>query len=403
VSLVRPFGAWLPRPDLASAVASPPLGELTTREWIELSSGNPLSFLHVIRTEIDSVEGGPDPAIPEVSGRARLDEMIGGGVFHRPTDRGYFIYRIERGGHTATGIIAEVHVAGYSDGRIRRHEHTRSATEELVVDHLRRIGAHSDPVGLTHADDDVLSGIVAGVCRSDAPAVAFTSGDVTHTIWVVDDAATLAALQVRLDRLPALYITDGHHRCAACLRFAEERAMADPEHAGDEDYHYLLAALFPQSELRLLEFNRCLCGLGLQPDRVVERLGTVVDAAPAATATPPRRGVVGVTTGDRILRFDLPAPAGPGVRDALDVVRLQDAVLAPAFGIAHPRTDPRLHYVAASATAAAHEECDVCFHLYPTAVEDVMRIADLGEVMPPKSTWFEPKVWGGLFVDLLDG
>ncbi len=404
MSLVRPFGAWLPASDVAAAVASPPLGQLTTREWFALSQGNPHSFLHVIRTEIDSEAGGPDPALHETSGRRRLEEMMRDRLLVRPAARAYYVYRIEDAGRTATGLIAEVHVAGYADGRIKRHELTRESTEELLVAHLRRVGAHSDPVALTHADDDELAAIIATVCETRAPYADFTAGGMGHSVWVVADAATVDSIQVRLDRLHALYITDGHHRCAAGLRYAEERALSDPEHEGTEDYHYLLAALYPESELRLLEFNRCVAVHDVPRVELIARIGAVVDLQPVdGDPRPQRHGEVGLVAGERRFRFLLP-PAGDGdVFGGLDVVRLQNAVLGPALGITQPRTDPRLHYVAGGRRVdPADHGCAACFLMYPTPIGDVMRIADGGRVMPPKSTWFEPKVWGGLFVALLD-
>lgn len=403
MSLIRPFAAWLPAPEHAAAVASPPLGELTTEQWFAHSHDNPLSFLHVVRTEIDT-EAGAAPSTSPTSGRSRLHEMISEGVMVAPSERAYYVYRLEDGHHATTGLVAEVHVSGYADGRIKRHEHTRASTEELLVGHLRRVGAHSDPVGLTHIDDDRLAGIVAGVCREQPPHAAFvTPGGQRHTVWVIDDPATIDDIQDRLDRLPALYITDGHHRCAATLRYAEERAIADADHEGSEDYHYLLAALFPQSELRILGFNRCVGDLGMSPDAIVETVGRLVrletDRVEAAALQP---GEVAMVTGGRRYRCVLPPPRTGGVFGNLDVVRLQEAVLGPAFGIVDPRMDHRLRYVAGGKPAVPAEHgCEVCFVMHPTSIRDVMHIADQGEVMPPKSTWFEPKVWGGLFVALL--
>ncbi len=402
MSFVRPFAGLLPDPELAQAVASPPLGELTTREWFGLSQDNPLSFLHVIRTEIDSEGGGPDPAMPQTSGRPRLDEMIAEGVLQRSPAPAYYVYRTEDGTHTSTGLIAEVHVAGYADGRIRRHEETREATEELLVAHMRRLSAHSDPVGLTHRDDPELASIVAGIITR-TPYVEFAAHGLRQSVWVVDDAASLDALQARLDGLRTLYITDGHHRCAAALRYAEERSMADPVHEGSEEYHYLLAALYPESELRLLAFHRCVGNLGMTSDEIVAKVGAAVELESAAAPAPMRRGEVVLRAGGNDYRFDLPPGIAGDVHDNLDVVRLQEVVLGPALGITRPRVDSRLNYVAASAAVVPEDHhCDACFLMYPTSVADVMRIADSGKVMPPKSTWFEPKVWGGLFVALLD-
>jgi len=407
VSLVRPFAAHLPAPAYASAVVSPPLGRLTTREWLELSEGNPHSYLHVIRTEVDTEEGGADQHLEHTSGRLRLLQLIDTGVFLPPSRPAFYVYGIDEGDIHAVGIVAEVDVAGYTDGRILRHEHTRTATEDLLLSHLRLVGAHSDPVALTYRSDAALEAVVAGL-RLRPPDLAFQAVDgAGQQVWVVDDPTHVALLQERLDAIDTLYITDGHHRCAAALRYAEGRRRENTGHRGDEPYNFVLAALFGETELRLREFNRCVRSDDTTPDEIVAALGRTVrlDAVSSPEAARPHRaGEAGLVTGGCGYRFTLPpAAAGANPADALDASRLQTGVLGPVFGITDPRTDRRLHYVAGGESVhPAHHHCVACFLLHPTTVTDVMRVADAGLVMPPKSTWFEPKVRGGLFVTLLD-
>ena len=407
MTLIRPFAAHLPVPAYAADVVSPPLGRLTTREWLELSEENPHSFLHVIRTEIDTEEGGSDPYLHRTTGRVRLRQMIDTGVLRSTNRPAYYVYRICEGETAAVGLVAEVAVAGYGDGRILRHENTREATEELLLSHLRRLGAHSDPVALTHRSDADLAGLVARIRMRPADLEFRSSDGALQEVWVVDAPALVELVEERLAEIGPLYVTDGHHRCAAAVRYAEERRRANPTHRGDEDYNYVLAALFPESELTLREFNRCVRSAEHTPDAILAALGEVAALEAVAgpdDARPRRPGEVGVITGGRAYRFALPPPpAAAGPAAALDVSRLQHAVLGPLFAITDPRTDHRLHYVAGGQSVdPAHHHCVACFLLHPASVAEVMSVADAGMVMPPKSTWFEPKVRGGLFVTLLD-
>ncbi len=411
MSLVRPFQAYLPNPELVGAVATPPLGGLTARQWMKLSQDNPHSFLHVIRSEIDSVQGGPDPSIPQSLGRTRLNEMIEEGVLGAGPPDAFYVYGIDDGAHVAVGIVAQVNVDGYVDGRVRRHEHTRQSTEQLLLDHLERVGAQSDPVALTFPADDEIERLIAAA-RVGEPTLDFVVDDGTHQrVWTIDDPDTVARLQRRLSR-SVLYITDGHHRCAAAVRHAERCRSDGAPPGGDQDY--FVAVLYPERELTLHEFNRCVADTGMSAAEIVAAVGAVVELegavpADAVGSRPVRTGQIGMVLGGQAWRFALPAPEGVGdVASALDVVRLQETVLGPVFDIGDPRTDPRLRYVAGGTPTGPDSlrpesmGCDVCFLMYPTPLEDVMRIADAGLVMPPKSTWFEPKAWGGIFVSLID-
>ncbi len=400
---MRPFVAWLPAPELAGEVVCPPLGELTTTEWLAMSHDNPLSFLNVIRTEVDTVTGEHDPAFYSKSGRDRLDAMVDDGVL-RPLDRPcFYVYRIVARGHTATALVLAVHVAGYLDGLVARHEHTRRATEDLIVEHMHRVRAHSDPVALAHAADDELESIIAGVTETE-PALDFEVPDGSRQlVWVVRQPDVIRAIQRRIDTLDRFYITDGHHRAAAAARFATERDLANPTATGVEGYHYFLGALYAEDELHLRAFHRCVGDLGLAPAQVVELVGQAVELAPAGDARSPRcPGEVLLVAGGFRYRFVLPGGASEDPYDNLDVVRLQRHILTPVLGIADPREDPRLHYVGSESAMPEQHGCVACFMLHPTSVAEVMRVADAGMVMPPKSTWFEPKVWGGLFVSSVD-
>ncbi len=403
MSVLRPFEAWLPAPEYVAEVVCPPLGELTTTEWLAMSHDNPHSFLNVIRTEVDTESGEHDPTFYSMSGRARLEAMVDEGVLrpmHRPA---FYIYRIATPRHAATALVLAVHVAAYIDGLVKRHEHTRRSTEDLIVEHMRRVRAHSDPVALAHAADPELADLVAAATDSE-PSLDFSvGGGGRQSVWIIDDPTEIAAVQRRVDRLRALYITDGHHRAAAAMRFAKERDLANPSATGSEGYHYFLGALYAEDSLRLRAFHRCVGDLGLSPAEVVTLVGRVVDLTPADGAVHPQQpGEVVLIAGGTRYRFALPGGGAPGTYDNLDVVRLQRHILTPVLGIADPRRDPRLHYVGSESAEPEDHGCVACFMLHPTSVGEVMRVADSGLVMPPKSTWFEPKVWGGLFVSSVD-
>jgi uncharacterized protein (DUF1015 family) len=406
LTLIRPIPACLPSPDLAADVATPPLGGLTVSDWLSMLEGNPHSFVHVIRAGVDTPEGGPDDVAASASGRPRLDAMIAAGVVSRPHRPAFYVYQIESRGVSAAAVVGEVSVDAYGDGRIRRHEETRTPTEDLLARHLVTVGAHTDPVSLTyHADGEIDR--LLGEVREGAPLLDFVTGDGTRQrVWRVD-AARQGLLQGRLDRVGTLYITDGHHRLAAAARYARWREANGGGPGPDPGYRYVLAALFSDADISVFEFNRCVAAVDEGVLALVERLRptlTVGDLDADADPRPTRRGSIGMIGAGHQWMIAIPRSLIPAdAYGALDAVLLQDLVLGPHLGITDPRTDPRLRYITGPAIPdpGAHD-CDVCFLLYATEVADVLAVADAGLVMPPKSTWFEPKVWGGVFIRLLD-
>jgi uncharacterized protein (DUF1015 family) len=405
LSLVRPIPVCLPAPDLAAEVATPPLGGLTVSAWLSTLEGNPNSFVHVIRAGIDTAEGGPDEVASSASGRSRLDEMIAAGVVGRPGEPAFYVYRVDSRGVSAAAVVGEVSVDAYDDGRVKRHEETRTSTEDLLAQHLVTVGAHTDPVSLTYYADPDVDRLLAEITET-VPLLDFVTGDGTRQrVWRVD-ATRQRLLQDRLDSVGELFITDGHHRLAAAARYARWRDENHPSADPDPGYRYVLAALFADTALAVFEFNRCVAGVA-DVDHLVRRLAEVVvveELGPDADPRPQRRGSIGLLGAGRRWMLTVPVELIPGDPcGALDAVLLQDLVLAPLLDITDSRTDPRLRYIAGPAVPdPAANGCDVCFLLHPTEVADVLEIAAAGLTMPPKSTWFEPKAWGGVFVRLLD-
>ena len=405
MSLIRPIPVCLPDPAFAAEVATPPLGGLTVSDWLRMLEGNPNSFVHVIRAGVDTAEGGPDEVAATTSGRPRLDAMLAEGIVTGPADPAFYVYQVDSLGVSAAAVVVEVDVDGYADGRIKRHEDTRTPTEDLLAEHLRAVGAHTDPVSLTYPADPVIERLIGDV-RGGVPLLDFTTTDATRQrVWRVDPVRQ-PLFQERLDRLDALYITDGHHRLAAAARYARWRDTQLPWTEPDPGYRYVLAALFADTALTVFEFNRCVAGVD-DVGGLVESIAEVMaveELEPDADPRPEHRASIGLMGGGRRWMITVPSALVPDDPcGALDTVLLQDLVLTPILGVTDPRTDPRLRYVAGPAIPdPAANGCDVCFLLHPAAVADVLEVAAAGLVMPPKSTWFEPKVWGGVFVRLLD-
>jgi uncharacterized protein (DUF1015 family) len=403
---VNPFRAVRPRPDLAAQVAAVPYDVVSRAEAAELARGNPHSFLHVGRSDID-LPDDVDPYDPSIYRRAReaLDQLIAAGTLLRDSKPGLFIYRQIMDGRPQAGLVGCVHVDDYERDLIRKHEKTRPDKEDDRTRHVLTLNANAEPVFLTYRGRAEIDGLVSRIIATSTPLYDFTAADgVRHTAWTVPDPAALARA---FGAVPHSYVADGHHRSASAWRAGKELRAANPAHRGDEEYNWFLAVLFPADQLRILPYNRVVRDLhGLTPAEVLRRLGELGKLTPAANATPDRSGVFCVYLGGAWHRLELD-PAGIDRLDpigSLDVSLLQDRVLAPVFGIGDPRTDKRIDFIGGIRGTAELErrvesgEMAIAFSLYPTTLEQLMAVSDAGQVMPPKSTWFEPKLRSGLFV-----
>ena len=391
-------------------VVAPPVSSITTDRYEQLVAKNPASILHVLGSAIDTGEGGADPALFDQRGAARLQSMIDEGVFE-PYPEAFYILEMEVGESSYTGIVCEVATAGVDDGRIKRHEHTRAETEDLVVEHLNIVGAHTDPVAMTYRSRPDLRGAIEKITDRRAPVRDFIADDGSvQKLWAVSDDTTLDMLKRLVTAIPTVYITDGHHRTAAAARLRRSRAAANPGHCGAEPYNYLLTVLFAADELELYGYNRAVLDLGeADSTTILNRIAEVVDVeeisvAWAEEAQPRVVGTVSMLLdgGWYRLRFrDGDIPDDP--RGSLDAVLLQELILGPVLGITDARADRRLHYVPRPAGLAEldHSGAAIGFALHAAAVADVMAVADCDEVMPPKSTWFSPKVMTGLVIRLI--
>jgi uncharacterized protein (DUF1015 family) len=403
---LNPFRAVRPRPDLAARVAAVPYDVVNRAEAVALARGNPHSFLHVGRSDID-LPDEVDPYDPRIYRRAReaLDEFLAGGTLLQDLTPGLFLYRQIMDGRAQTGVVGCVHVDDYERDLIRKHEKTRQDKEDDRTRHVLTLKANAEPVFLTYPGRSDIDELVAGIATASPPLYDFTAPDgVRHTVWAVPDAGALARA---FAAVPHSYVADGHHRSASAWRAGKELRAKNPSHRGDEEYNWFLAVLFPADQLRIFPYNRLVRDLkGQAPREVLERLGKLGKLTPATEATPDRTGVFCLYLDRRWLRLELD-PAGIDRSDpiaSLDVSLLQDRVLSPILGIGDPRTDKRIDFVGGIRGTAELErrvdsgEMAIAFSLYPTTLDQLMAVSDAGHVMPPKSTWFEPKLRSGLFV-----
>lgn len=409
----RPFRAYRPKPEYAAEVAAKPYDVLNSDEAREEVQGHPLSFLHVGKPEVDL-----DPSIDlhdarvYEQGRLNLRKLIADGVLVQDADPCAYLYAQTMGGHTQYGLVGCAAVEEYWNDTIKKHEHTRKDKEEDRCEHVRVTNAHSGPIFLTYPDNATIDAIVDRV-KAAAPVTDHVAADgIRHQTWVIDDDAMIEALRAEFASIPALYVADGHHRSAAAAIVGRERAQANPAHRGDEEYNFFLAVYFPAGQLRIMDYNRVVKDLnGMDKAAFLAKLGDHFTLTPAeGQLRPSRKGEFGLYIDGAWYSM----VAHPALLDnadpveCLDVAILQNNVLAPLLGIQDPRTDKRIDFVGGIRGLGELErrvnsgEMALAFSLHPTSINELMAIADAGRVMPPKSTWFEPKLRDGLFVHFLD-
>jgi uncharacterized protein (DUF1015 family) len=403
------FCAIRPAPKLAAQVAAVPYDVVDRAEAAELARGNPHSFLHVGRSDIDLPED-TDPHDPQIYARAReaLDQLIEDGTLLRDWERSLYVYRQIMDGRVQTGLVGCVHIDDYECDIIRKHEKTRPDKEDDRTRHVLTLNAHAEPVFLVYRGRRELDDLVAGIVKTPS-LYDFTAPDgVRHTVWKVPDPE----LWARAFRgISHAYVADGHHRSASAWRAGKERKAANPQHTGNEEYNWFLAVLFPAEQLTILPYHRMVRDLGgMSPAAVLERLRGIGKVSRTDDPMPARSGIFGVYLAGEWYRVELEErsidredPIG-----SLDVSLLQERILAPVLRVGDPRTDKRLEFVGGIRGTRELErrvdsgEMAIAFSLFPTTMEQLMAVSDAGTVMPPKSTWFEPKLRSGLFVHELD-
>lgn len=400
MATVRPFDAYVPPAALAAEVACVPYDVINTAEARVLAEGRPRSFLHVIRPEID-LPPDMDEHADEVYDAARtaLRRWIAGVPFEQLRGA-MFVYRLRWRGRDQIGVAGCCAIDEYDDGRIAVHERTRKDKEDDRARHVLTMRCQAEPIFLAYRNRAEIDARVAAAMEG-SPRFDFTAVDgVRHTLW---DIADTAGMQDAFGAVPRLYVADGHHRAKSASRAREALRLANPAHTGAEPYNFVMAVVFPDAQLQILPYNRVVTDLGGRTAaQALADLAAKFPLREAEGGTPSARHVVHVYDGARWWAFDLPGRPGESIAD-LDVSLLQGAVLAPLFGILDPRTDQRIEFVGgirgdAALEARARESGGLAFGMYPTSLAELFAVADAGEIMPPKSTWFEPKLRSGLFL-----
>ena len=411
--LIRPFAALRPLPERAAEVAAPPYDVLSTEEARAQAAGKPWSFLHISKPEID-LPPDVDPYAPEVYAKAaqNLLRMIADGVLVRDREPCYYAYRLIMGNHVQTGLVAAASVAAYDSNRIRKHEFTQPHKEDDRVHQIEALNAQTGPVMMAYPSTPQANDLLRQASGGPADTDVIADGEVRHTLWVVRDTSRIARLTAAFDAMPALYIADGHHRTAAASRVASARRVRNRKHTGDESYEYFLAVIFPHHQTQILPYNRVVTGLnGMSPDAFLQRLSSAfnVDRSGEPVA-PDSPGELGMYLAGQWYRLFIHAGLIP-IRDPvarLDVSLLADHLLAPVLDIRDLRTDKRIDFVGGIRGLQELEKrvnsgkAAAAFSLHATSMGDLMDVADKGDVMPPKSTWFEPKLADGLVSHVID-
>jgi uncharacterized protein (DUF1015 family) len=404
MAMIQPFPALRPRPDAAAQICELPYDVMSSAEARKVAAGNPLSFLHISKPEIDlpPTSDSYDPIV-YAKGNENFTKLISRGALEQDKQRCFYLYRQVMGGHSQVGLVAVASCEDYLRNTIKKHELTRPDKEDDRVRHIEALNSQTGPVFLTYcATDDIDVRIARETLRT--PAIDFTAKDgVRHTSWVVDNAADIRWIEAEFARIPFLYIADGHHRSAAAARIYQSRH-------GSGNSAYFLAVIFPHNQMQILPYNRVLKDLnGLTPAEALEKLDGVFVVKRSGVARPARKHEIGFYLGGQwyTLTFRPRFASTNEPIERLDVTLLQKHVLAPIFGIDEPRTSQRIHFVGGIRGTAeleklvSNREYACAFSMFPTSIEDLMVIADTGGIMPPKSTWFEPKLRDGMFCHMI--
>jgi len=415
MAVIKPFKGLRPTPRLAAQVAAPPYDVVNREEAKQLAAGNPYSFLRINKPEID-LDDAIDAYDPRVyqHGAENLQRYREEGILQQDSSAHFYVYKQVMGEHQQIGLVAAASVAEYEQDLIKKHEFTRPDKEDDRVNHILGLNAQVGPVFLTYRAKASINAVINSVVNN-TPIYDFVSSDgVRHVLWPVGDANLIDKLQTEFRAIPCLYVADGHHRSAAAMRVKQHKQQHNAGHTGEESYNYFLTVIFPHDQMKILDYNRVIKDLhGLSEQEFLQRLQThftVTESTNREAAKPKGDHQFGMYFQKQwyLLQAKQGIWNGSDPVQKLDVSILQNNLLAPILGIENPRTDKRIDFVGGIRGLAELEkrvdsgEWAVAFALYPTSIENLMTIADAGKVMPPKSTWFEPKLKSGLVVHLLD-
>lgn len=411
---IRPFRGLRPIPEKISEIAAPPYDVLDSDEAREKVKDNPISFLHVNKPEIDL-----DPTINlydsqvYAKGAENLKRLIADKILIQDKKPFFYIYKQKMGEHEQVGLVAVASVENYVQNKIKKHEHTRPDKELDRATHIDHLNAQAGPVFLTYRAQDEIDNLIK-IGMNEEPTYEFVGDyDVVHTFYVVNDDELIQKIQTAFQKIEALYVADGHHRSAAAVRVRDKRKNVNPNHTGEESYNFFLSVIFPDSQMKILDYNRAVVDLnGNSTEEFLVKVKEKFDVEPHGPEAyhPEAHHTFGMYLKNQwyVLQakentFDAKDPI-----KRLDVSILQENLLNPILGIENPRTDERIKFIGGIRGLQELEKLvnggkyAVAFALFPTSIDQLMAVADANEVMPPKSTWFEPKLRSGVVIHKLD-
>lgn len=410
MAVIRPFKAVRPLDKVAHLVASVPYDVVNTEEAAELAKGNPISFLRVTRSEIELPQN-VDHYAKEVYQKAKenIERLKTEAPLIQDSTPYIYIYKLVMGTQEQVGLAATFSVDDYNKDVILKHEKTRKVKEDDRTNHIITTGAQTGPVFLTYRGVEAVNNAVNDTMANTKPVYDFTSVDgIKHTIWILPAEKTALVVN-EIAKVKKLYIADGHHRAASAARTQKAKQDANPNHKGDEEYNYFIAVLFPAEQLKILPYNRVVINLKQTKEELFEKVKKNFTMGETTSASPAEKKTFTMYIDKKwySLKPNSNVKEGKSVGDNFDASILQNYLLSPVFGIEDPRTDSNVDFIGGIRGTAELErlvdsgKASIAFSLYPVSLDDLMNIADAGEVMPPKSTWFEPKLRDGLLVHMI--
>ncbi|MBR2407581.1 MAG: DUF1015 domain-containing protein [Lachnospiraceae bacterium] len=412
MATVKPFFCIRPAAELAHRVAALPYDVYNRSEAKVVAGQDPLSFLNIDRAETqfpDDVDTYADCVYAKAA--ELLNARIADGTFVTDTTRNYYIYELTMEGRTQTGIVACASIDDYLNNVIKKHENTRADKEEDRIRHVDTCNAQTGPIFLAYRRNETIYSVVEET-KKGTPLYSFTSEDgITHRVFVISDPAAVSAVSDAFSSIDSIYIADGHHRAASAVKVGLKRREEHPDYDGTEEFNFFLSVLFPEDELKILPYNRVVKDLnGMTKDEFLSRIAQdfTVESLGTEAFQPTKKASFGMyldhtwyclTANDALQQITDPV-------ESLDVSLLQDYLLAPVLGIGDPRTDKRIDFIGGirglkELERRVAEDMTVAFSMYPTSILELFAVSDAGRLMPPKSTWFEPKLRSGLFIHKL--
>jgi len=404
----KPFRALRPKPEYAKDVASRPYDVLNAKEARQEADGNKYSFLRVIKPELE-LPDDIDPYGANVynQGLKNLNFLRSEQIIEKDATPSFYIYRLTMDGREQTGIVGCCHYQEYYDGHIKKHELTRTAKENDRVRHVETQNANAEPVFFSYRGLDSINQVITNATQSD-PVYDFTADDgIRHELWVIDDESSISRIENDFKSVPDLYVADGHHRTAAAARVGQQKKDNNPDHDGTEEYNFFMAVLFSDDQLKIFDYNRVVQDLnGMSTDQFKEKLQRIFEISELESAQSPSiKGVFSMYLDKKWYSLNpKEVISSDNPKENLDVTLLSEKVLDPILGIQDLRKDTRIDFVGGIRGLSELErrvdsgEMAVAFALFPVSMAELLAIADAGEIMPPKTTWFEPKLRSGLFI-----